>query len=143
MSRRVDGPRLDTRPDSIGRDGHADASHAQAIGRRRLDTINKTKAKAGNSTSGADELEAGTFAGPSAATTGKSLDDVLAEFVMPEIPEPAILRRSVPILHHFIAEIVPDLEGGEPLRALARTLMEDEIERHRELLGRLQGGTGI
>ncbi|WP_395383006.1 hypothetical protein ACHMW4_31160 [Mesorhizobium sp. UC22_110] len=61
---------------------------------------------------------------------------------MPEIPEPAILRRSVPILHHFITEVVPDLEGGEPLRALARTLMHDEIERHRELLGRLQGGTG-
>lgn len=143
MSRRVDGPRFDARPESIGRDAHADASHAQPIERRRLNRINRAKAKGTNSTSGADGLETEAFAGPSAGATGKSLDEILAEFVMPEIPEPAILRRSVPILHHFITEVVPDLEGGEPLRALARTLMEDEIERHRELLGRLQGGTGI
>ncbi|MCG7503600.1 hypothetical protein [Mesorhizobium retamae] len=96
-----------------------------------------------NSASGAEGLETETFAGPSAGASGKSLDEILAEFVMPEIPEPAILRRSVPILHHFITEVVPDLDGGEPLRALAKSLMEDEIERHRELLGRLQGGTGI
>ncbi|MDQ0331340.1 MULTISPECIES: hypothetical protein [Phyllobacteriaceae] len=141
MSRRVDGPRFDARPESIGRD--ADASPAQPIERRRLNGINRRKAKGANSTSGAEGLETEAFNGPSAGTGGKSLDEILAEFVMPEIPEPAILRRSVPILHHFITEIVPDLEGGEPLRALARTLMEDEIERHRELLGRLQGGTGI
>ncbi|MBN9235506.1 MAG: hypothetical protein J0I58_17075 [Mesorhizobium sp.] len=125
----------------MGRD--ADASPAQPIERRRLNGINRRKAKGANSTSGAEGLETEAFNGPSAGTGGKSLDEILAEFVMPEIPEPAILRRSVPILHHFITEIVPDLEGGEPLRALARTLMEDEIERHRELLGRLQGGTGI
>ena len=141
MSRRVDGPRFDARPESIGRD--ADASPAQPIERRRLNGINRRKAKGANSTSGAEGLETEAFNGPSAGTGGKSLDEILAEFAMPEIPEPAILRRSVPILHHFITEIVPDLEGGEPLRALARTLMEDEIERHRELLGRLQGGTGI
>ena len=141
MSRRVDGPRFDARPESIGRD--ADASPAQPIERRRLNGINRRKAKGANSTSGAEGLETEAFNGPSAGTGGKSLDEILAEFVMPEIPEPAILRRSVPILHHFITEIVPDLEGGEPLRALARTLMEDEIDRHRELLGRLQGGTGI
>jgi hypothetical protein len=141
VSRRVDGPRFDARPESIGRD--ADASPAQPIERRRLNGINRRKAKGANSTSGAEGLETEAFNGPSAGTGGKSLDEILAEFVMPEIPEPAILRRSVPILHHFITEIVPDLEGGEPLRALARTLMEDEIERHRELLGRLQGGTGI
>ncbi|HEV2503930.1 MAG TPA: hypothetical protein VGV39_12700 [Mesorhizobium sp.] len=142
MNRRVDGPRFDARPDSIGRDGHANASHPQPIERRRLNGVNRTKTKGANSASGTDELETETFGGPSASTTGKSLDEILAEFVMPEIPEPAILRRSVPILHHFITEVVPDLEGGEPLRALARTLMQDEIERHRELLGRLQGGTG-
>ena len=90
-----------------------------------------------SSASGAEGLETETFAGPSAGASGKSLDEILAEFVMPEIPEPAILRRSVPILHHFITEVVPDLDGGEPLRALAKSLMEDEIERHRELLGRL------
>lgn len=143
MSRRVDGPRFDTRPESIGRDAHADAAHAQPIERRRLNGINRAKAKGSNPASGAEGLETEAFQGPPAGTGGKSLDEILAEFVMPEIPEPAILRRSVPILHHFITEVVPDLEGGEPLRALARTLMEDEIERHRELLGRLQGGTGI
>jgi len=140
VSRRVDGPRFDARPESIGRD--ADASPAQPIERRRLNGINRSKAKGANSATGAEGLETEAFNGPSAGA-GKSLDEILAEFVMPEIPEPAILRRSVPILHHFITEVVPNLEGGEPLRALARTLMEDEIERHRELLGRLQEGTGI
>jgi hypothetical protein len=39
--------------------------------------------------------------------------------------------------------MVPDLEGGEQLRTLAVTLMEEEIERHRNLVGRMQEGSGI
>ncbi|MDX8477458.1 hypothetical protein RFN28_03065 [Mesorhizobium sp. VK24D] len=74
---------------------------------------------------------------------GESLDDILINFVMPAIPEPAILRRSVPILQHFITNLVPDLEGGEQLKTLARALIEGEIERHRDLLGRMQEGIEI
>ena len=72
-----------------------------------------------------------------------SLDEVLLDFVMPVGAEPGILRRCVPILQRFVADLVPDLEGGEQLRTLAVTLMEEEIERHRNLVGRMQEGSGI
>jgi hypothetical protein len=113
----------------------------QAINRRRLNGIGKTanRSQEASAASQSDRPEGADFQYSSDAT-GKSLDDALIDFVMPRIPEPAILRRSVFILQNCITDLVPSLEGGEQLKSLARTLMEDEIERHRELLGRLQGG---
>ncbi len=141
MTRRLESVRLDTaselqRADSI--------APGQAVNRRRLRGIDKVapRTREAAPASAADHAE--TFGFESAGgATGKSLDDILLEFVMPLIPDPAILRRSVPILQHLIADLVPGLEGGEQLKSLATTLIKDEIERHRELLGRLRGGSNI
>jgi hypothetical protein len=143
MNRRLEGPRFDAAwVDTSGRAAQqAEGVRGQPINRRRLNGVDKAAARAGeaSSASRSDRSEAADFQSSSVAT-GKSLDDALIDFVMPRIPEPAILRRSVSILQHCVTHLVPDLEGGEHIKSLARTLIQDEIERHRELLGRLQGG---
>lgn len=143
MNRRLEGPRFDTaRLDSGGREvRQAEGVRGQAINRRRMNGVDKaaSRTQGTKSADGAQKAETAEFH-PSQGKAGKSLDEILTEFVMPSIPEPAILRRSVPILQHFVTHLVPDLEGGEQLKTLAKTLMEDEIERHRDLLGRMQEG---
>jgi hypothetical protein len=143
MNRRLEGPRLDAgRVDTSGREAqHAEGMRGQAINRRRLNGVDKAagRTQEANAASQSDRPQTADFHYASGAS-GKSLDDALIDFVMPRIPEPAILRRSVSILQHCVTQLVPGLEGGEQLKSLAKTLMQDEIERHRELLDRLQGG---
>jgi hypothetical protein len=66
----------------------------------------------------------------------------IADFVMPKIFDPSVLQseRSVSILERLAANILPNLEDGEELRALAGALIADEIARHRDLLTRLHNG---
>ncbi|WP_320251569.1 hypothetical protein [Mesorhizobium vachelliae] len=131
--------------ETAGRDVHqAEGLRGQTISRRRMNGVDKTPkgAQGTKSAAAAGEPETAEFQA-SRYAAGESLDEILSNFVMPTIWEPAILRRSVPILEHFIANLVPDLEGGEQLKTLARTLIEDEIERHRDLLGRMQEGIEI
>ena len=146
MNRRLEGPRFDTaRVDTAGREvRQAEGVRGQAINRRRMNGADKASNRAlgTKSADGAEKPQTAEFQ-PSPGQAGESLDEILINFVMPSIPEPAILRRSVPILQHFVTDMVPDLEGGEQLKTLARTLMEDEIERHRDLLGRMQEGIEI
>jgi len=144
VNRRLEGPRFDTatKDTAAGRElRQAEGVRGQVIYRRRMNGTDRT-------TSGAQGTKsaAGT-AKPDAAefhladgSAGESLDEILVKFVMPAIPEPAILRRSASILQNFVTQQIPDLDGGEQLKALARTLMEDEIQRHRNLLGRMQEG---
>lgn len=106
-----------------------------------MNGVDKAASRAQGTTSAAGTEKPGTAKFQSSrGMAGESLDEALINFVMPAIPEPAILRRSVAILQHLVAHLVPDLEGGEQLKTLARTLMEDEIERHRDLLARIQEG---
>ncbi|RVC64683.1 MAG: hypothetical protein EOS65_04185 [Mesorhizobium sp.] len=131
--------------DTAGREvRQAEGVRGQAINRRRMNGVDKaaSRAQGTKSAAGAERPQTAEFQS-SREAAGESLDDILVDFVMPRIPEPAILRRSVPILQHFVTHLVPNLEGGEQLKSLARTLMEDEIERHRDLLGRMQEGIEI
>ncbi len=66
----------------------------------------------------------------------------IADFVVPKIFDPTVLQseRSVAILERLAASILPDLEDGEELQALAGALIADEIARHRDLLKRLHNG---
>jgi hypothetical protein len=61
---------------------------------------------------------------------------------MPKIFDPTVLQseRSVSILEQLATSILPNLEDGEELRALAGALIADEITRHRDLLTRLHNG---
>ena len=144
MSRRLEGPRLDTaRAD--GRDvRQAESVRGQSIGRRRMNDAERaaSRARQAASAEAAEDPQVPEFQ-PARNAADLSLDEVLLDFVMPVGAESGILRRCVPILQRFVADLVPDLEGGEQLRTLAVTLMEEEIERHRNLVGRMQEGSGI
>lgn len=143
MSRRVEGSRLDTgRVDTSGHEAQqAEGLGQKAINRRRLNGIDKASGHTRETGAAAQSNRPETADFQSSSNpAGQSVDDALIDFVMPRIPEPAILRRSVSILQHCVTELVPDLDGGDQLKNLAKTLIDDEIERHRELLGRLQGG---
>lgn len=71
--------------------------------------------------------------------TARSPRRYIADFVMPKIFDPTVLQseRSLSILERLAANILPNLEDGEELRALAGALIADEIARHRDLLTRL------
>ena len=143
MSRRLDGVYFDTaRLGTTERvTEQAQGLLGQAIGRRRLHGIDKARTARKSDADAAsrpDEADAGLLL--PGGNPGSSLDEVLLDFVMPRIPDPAILRRSVSILQNCISLLVPNLDGGEQLKTMAATLIQDEIERHRELLNRLQEG---
>lgn len=77
-----------------------------------------------------------------AATGTRSLRQAIDEFVAPKITNPALLHgaRTTFILEQLVGDILPTLEGSEELHALASTLLEDEIGRHRELTTRIYAG---
>ena len=66
----------------------------------------------------------------------------IADFITPKISDPTVLQSGqlVSILERLVSSTLPNLEGGEELRALASPLIADEIARHRDLLTRLHGG---
>jgi hypothetical protein len=66
----------------------------------------------------------------------------IADFVAPKMSDPTVLQSAqlVPTLERLVSSILPNLEGGEELRALAGPVIADEIARHRDLLTRLHGG---
>lgn len=141
MTRRVDGLRIDTpRLEPTGREAqNIEALRGQPVRRRHIDAVHL---KTGRSReTGATEQPATAEARPSASSRPTmSVDDLLAEFVAPQALEPAVLSRSVSILRHCIADLVPNLDGGEQLHELATALMEEEIERQCSLLDRMQEG---
>lgn len=136
---RTDTSKLDT---TAGREAQpVEGTRRRIIDRPRLNGLEKASARAGKA-DGANE-PAKFDPGSSTALVGPgslSLDEALEDFVMPGIPDPTIIRRSVSILQHCVDHLVPNLDGGEQLHDLATTLLEEEIERHRELLRLLQGG---
>jgi hypothetical protein len=137
-SRRLEGPGLDARAGGAV-DAHDIAGAGRTtIHRRRLSVAGKPGTQASEA-DGADEAALLAFAS-SGAEAGKSLDEILDEFVMPSIADPAILKRSVSLLQTFVDDLVPHLEGGDQLKELARNLMGEEIERRRELMTRIQEG---
>jgi hypothetical protein len=81
-------------------------------------------------------------AGQRASSAARSPRRYIADFVMPKIFDPTVLQseRSVSILEQLATSILPNLEDGEELRALAGALIADEIARHRDLLTRLHNG---
>jgi hypothetical protein len=66
----------------------------------------------------------------------------IADFVMPRISDPTLFQgsRSISILERLASDILPSLDESEELRSLAGAIINDEIERHRELLARLDSG---
>lgn len=138
MTRRLEGPRPETARLNTTEAQYTEAPRAQAVNRRRLKAIGKTAEGAQGANSSA-RTDVATGLQAAGAEGRKSLDEILNDFIMPRLPEPAIMRRSVSILQHCVTDIVPTLEGGEQLRELARTLLQEEIARHRDLFEKLHG----
>ncbi|MCR4264822.1 hypothetical protein [Nitratireductor sp. ZSWI3] len=137
---RVDTSRLDT---SAGREAPSiEGARRRTIDRPRLNGVDKSTAREGSAADGA--AEAGRLDSGASPVTSRfgppSLDQALEDFVAPGIPDPTIIRRSVSILKDCVDHLVPNLDGGEQLHELATTLLEEEIQRHQELLRLLHGG---
>jgi hypothetical protein len=79
------------------------------------------------------------------STTPRSPRQLVADFVEPRIsdPTPFLGGRSLSILERLASEILPNLDESEELRSLAGDIIADEIDRHRELLMRLQGDIAL
>lgn len=143
MNRRLEGIYFDTaRLGSTERAAEqAQGLLGQAIGRRRLHGVDKARtARKDDSGAASRADEADTQLLLPTGSPGSSLDEILLDFVMPRMADPTVLRRSVSILQACISHLLPNLDGGDQLKSMAATLINDEIERHRELLSRLQEG---
>lgn len=141
MTRRLEGSRLGAPPpDTSGaRIQHTGSSGVSSISRRRLTEVAKPAERPSQS-DGVQTAEQSILLRSQAARERESIDEMLMDFITPNIPEPAILRRSVSILQNCISDLIPRLSGGEQLRDLATSLMSDEIDRRHEFLGRMREG---
>ncbi|TKT74543.1 hypothetical protein XW59_024145 [Aquamicrobium sp. LC103] len=108
-------------------------THANAVERQS----GRIRHSDGTSASAISQHQTSYSAG---AAPRRSINDMLFDFISPDIPDPAILRESASILQHCVTNLVPTLEGGEQLRDFATALMEEEIERHQDLKARLGEG---
>jgi hypothetical protein len=79
------------------------------------------------------------------STTPRSLRQRIADFVEPRIsdPTPFLGGRSLSILERLASDILPGLDESEELRSLTGDIIADEIDRHRELLLRLQSDIAL
>jgi hypothetical protein len=79
------------------------------------------------------------------STTSRSLRQRVADFVEPRIsdPTPFLGGRSLSILERLASDVLPGLDESEELRSLAGDIIADEIDRHRELLLRLQSDIAL
>jgi hypothetical protein len=131
-TRRVEGERLDVILDRLGQ-----RSGNQAAKPQRLDP-----ARAGSTAplEFADIVEA-VAARPRPASTAPLYQD-LVDFVMPRLTDSTVLHgsRSASILEHLVANILPNLTGGDELRRLAHAIIGDELARRRDLATRFQAG---
>lgn len=137
MNRRVDAPGLDARASAALDTRAPDKASLSSVSRRSLSKIGKANSRAAEA-SDTQQKDLGELDFAADTQSARSLDAILADFVMPSLADPAILKRSNAILQAFVDDIVPGLEGGEQLRELARSLMADEIVRRRELMARMQ-----
>ena len=82
------------------------------------------------------------FVNPAQQRAANSPRRRLADFVTPKISDPGVLQSAqlVPILERLVSSVLPNLKDSEELRALASTLIADEIARHRDLATRLHSG---
>ena len=73
-----------------------------------------------------------------------SVQDEIADFIMPRIGNSGILNsaRYMEILGHVVEQILPSLCGDDEIGSIARAVIEEEIERHRELQDRIYQALG-
>ncbi|MEB2847430.1 hypothetical protein GAO09_24900 [Rhizobiales bacterium RZME27] len=75
---------------------------------------------------------------------GASLRGEIDQLTMPEITDSGIFgnERSMNLLDHVITAILPNLDANEDVTSIAKAMLEEEIDRRRELQARIdeEGG---
>jgi len=76
---------------------------------------------------------------------GSSLRGEIDQLTMPEISDPGIFgaERTMNLLEHVINAILPDLDANEDVTSIARAMLEEEIDRRRDLQSRLESEGSI
>lgn len=71
---------------------------------------------------------------------GLSLRGEIEQLTMPAISDPSIFgnERSMSLLNHVIKTILPHLDSNEDVTSIAKAILEEEIDRRRELQARLE-----
>lgn len=137
MTRRVEGIRVEPpNPNTAQEVGRSGAVHGKAVERRQLKTLTPPKKNVFGA-SGANAADpAQTEALLATLHGGRSIDEILTEFVRPRIADSSIVRRASLLLDECVENFVPYMDGGENIRSLATALIGDEIGRHRDFIGR-------
>lgn len=76
---------------------------------------------------------------------GASLRGEIDQLTMPEITDPGIFgnERSMNLLDHVITAILPNLDANEDVTSIAKAMLEEEIDRRRELQARIDEEGGL
>ncbi|GGB05759.1 hypothetical protein GCM10011491_37310 [Brucella endophytica] len=76
---------------------------------------------------------------------GASLRGEIDELTMPEITDPGIFgtERTINLLDHVIEAVLPGLDANEDVTSIAKAMLEEEIERRRDLQARLDEEGGV
>lgn len=71
---------------------------------------------------------------------GSSLRGEIDRLTMPEISDPGIFvaARTMDLLDHIIGSVLPGLDTSEDVASIAKAMLEEEIDRRRDLEARLE-----
>jgi hypothetical protein len=76
---------------------------------------------------------------------GASLHGEIERLTMPEVTDPGIFsnERTMNLLNHVITAVLPRLDANEDVTAIAKAMLEEEIDRRRELQSRIDDESGV
>jgi hypothetical protein len=122
-NRRVDGQRLDVILAQIARTTTDPATRAQVEGFEAL-----LRARY-------NDLRRPAF---------HSVREEMTDFIMPRIGNPDIWNSSrfMDLLGHVVTQIVPSLGESDEITGIAIAIIEEEMERHRDLQDRIHQAVG-
>jgi hypothetical protein len=76
---------------------------------------------------------------------GASLRGDIDRLTMPEITDPGIFgnERTMSLLDHVISAVLPHLDANEDVTSIAKAMLEEEIDRRRDLQARMDDESGL
>lgn len=76
---------------------------------------------------------------------GASLKGEIDQLTMPEIKDSGIFgnERTMSLIDHVITAVLPRLDANEDVTSIARAMLEEEVDRRRDLQARMDEGGDI
>lgn len=76
---------------------------------------------------------------------GASLKGEIDQLTMPEIKDSGIFgnERTMSLIDHVITAVLPRLDANEDVTSIARVMLEEEVDRRRDLQARMDEGGDI